>query len=283
VLTSPERRLELVVNMTLILLLIYSGGRWFVQVPVVMLASGALLFPELRRSSRIWFVLAVVLLAGYAQQWSFVDNHKYLLGYWCLALYCALRSADTEESLAVNARWLIAFCFTFATLWKLQALDFLDSRFFHFTLLVDRRFQTLMEVVGGLSAQMVEGNQQALGSLLQFQSSLMEVRLQSSPSLAFLARLLTYGSVFLEGLTAIAFLAPATGPGASLHRRLRHLLLLAFVLSTYALAPVIGFGWLLLVMGLAQLPRDSSIAWAYPATFLFLQLYRVPWGDLIGL
>jgi hypothetical protein len=75
---------------------------------------------------------------------------------------------------------------------------------------------------------------------------------------------------------ALAFLWPvARGPS-----RWRDPLLLTFAAVTYAVAPVEGFGWLLLAMGLAQC--DRTRAWlrgAYPAAFALLVLYReLPWG-----
>ena len=50
----------------------------------------------------------------------------------------------------------------------------------------------------------------------------------------------------------------------------------------YALAPVPGFGWLLLAMGLAQCPADASRWRAAYATVFFLVLFytEIPWTEL---
>ena len=58
--------------------------------------------------------------------------------------------------------------------------------------------------------------------------------------------------------------------------------MLSFCGITYAFAPVAGFGWLLLVMGLAQLgAREVWLARAYIAMFLAVLFYdEVPWAAL---
>ena len=52
---------------------------------------------------------------------------------------------------------------------------------------------------------------------------------------------------------------------------------------TYAFAPVAGFGWLLLVMGMAQ--TDGAQIWLqrfYVAAFLVVMFYcEVPWASLL--
>ena len=64
---------------------------------------------------------------------------------------------------------------------------------------------------------------------------------------------------------------------------LRHALLLTFCAVTYAFAPVAGFGWLLLVMGLAQLePRQTWLGRAYVVAFVVVLFYdAISWADLV--
>ena len=63
---------------------------------------------------------------------------------------------------------------------------------------------------------------------------------------------------------------------------LRHAGLLSFCGITYAFAPLAGFGWLLLVMGLAQVaPRQVWAERADIAMFLAVLFYgEVPWAEL---
>jgi len=64
----------------------------------------------------------------------------------------------------------------------------------------------------------------------------------------------------------------------------RHPLLLAFCLVTYAIAPVAGFGWLLLAVGVAVCRRDQHIVRAtYVAAWFLVLLYsEVPWASLVN-
>ena len=61
-------------------------------------------------------------------------------------------------------------------------------------------------------------------------------------------------------------------------------MLLAFCFTTYALAPVAGFGWLLATMGLAQCrPRQRVLRGAYVAVFILILMYaEVPWTGILA-
>jgi len=271
-------RVALVTAMTLVLLLLYSRGAWYTQTPVAVLGTAGLLLPGLRRSSWFWLGLGAFLAAGYFREWYAIDNHKYLYVYWCLALALALRTGEPRGPLAVSARWLVAACFLFATLWKILSPDFLDGTFFHYALLTDLRLQWAGELFGGLSAEVSAANRRELETLVGYSAQVSPVELRSSPAVATAAGVMAWATLAVEGLVALVFAAPERWRLA----RLRAPLLLAFVLSTYALAPVIGFGWILLILGLAQAPDRGAIPTAYAVVFLLLPLYRIPWHDLLS-
>jgi len=69
------------------------------------------------------------------------------------------------------------------------------------------------------------------------------------PRLLAVARAMAAGTVAIEAAIAVVFLLPLGWRIA----RMRDALLLVFCATTYALAPVAGFGWLLLSIGVAQL------------------------------
>jgi len=58
---------------------------------------------------------------------------------------------------------------------------------------------------------------------------------------------------------------------------------LTFCGVTYAFAPVAGFGWLLLVMGIAQIgARQIWLRRVYVGAFLVVLFYsEVPWANLL--
>jgi hypothetical protein len=89
----------------------------------------------------------------------------------------------------------------------------------------------------------------------------------------------TWSTLAIETAIAALFLLPVS---PSLQAA-RHVLLLGFCAVTYAFAPVAGFGWLLLVMGLAVCRTDQRwLGAAYVATYFLILLYsEVPWAGLI--
>jgi hypothetical protein len=89
----------------------------------------------------------------------------------------------------------------------------------------------------------------------------------------------TWSLLALEAGIAISALWPWRAFAQGLH----HGLLLMFCLTTYAFAPVAGFGWLLLIMGLAQCEeRQRMLRRTYVAAFLLMLFYaEVPWAGLL--
>ena len=64
--------------------------------------------------------------------------------------------------------------------------------------------------------------------------------------------------------------------------RARDAALLLFCATTYAVAPVAGFGWLLLAMGVAQ-SEGRRVRWLYLAVFALLVFHReIPWLGFAG-
>lgn len=275
-------RVDLVTAMTLVLLLVYSGGGWEVQVPVTILGAAGLLLRGLRRRPWFWLVLAALLAGGYLREWYAVDNHKWLYVYWCLALGLAHLTPRPRAALAVSSRWLVAACFVFATAWKVIAPDFLDGSFFHYGFLTDLRLEWAAELLCGLPPNAGSANRRAIEGAVGYSSGISPVDLVSAPGVAAAARALAWGTLVVEALVALAFLAPLRPPWAA---RLRAPLLAAFVVGTYAVAPVIGFGWVLLILGLAQAPDGPDggpIPAAYVILFLLLPLYLTPWHELLA-
>jgi hypothetical protein len=148
------------------------------------------------------------------------------------------------------------------------------------TMIVDERFEALVRLAGGLSADEIEQHRAALqplgaGAELAIDDSLVE-----PPAFRRLALLLTWGGVGIEAALAVVFLAPLS-PG--LHW-LRHGLLLAFCAVTYAVAPVAGFGWLLLAIGASQIdePRRWWGAAYVTAWLLVLAGSELPWAPWLA-
>ena len=272
--------LDLTLRLTLLDLLLRPIGDWTIRPAVLALAAAALVVPHWLRRPGIWLALAVLTGMRVLGDWPLADNHAYLLCYWCIAVTLSLAGGGAAASLAWNGRLLIGLVFAFATLWKLiLSPDYLDGTFFRVALVMDPRFEGLSRLAGGASPELLEASRLALGAHVD--GLVSGAAPPVAPSrLVWLARLATGWTAVLEAAVALAFLWPgARGPA-----RVRDAALLLFVATTYAVAPVEGFGWLLVTMGVAQCgAARPGVRVLYLASFALILFYReVPWATLLA-
>lgn len=254
--------------MTLVLLLLFTVATWYMQIGVLCLSVAAVLHRPLVRRPLFWFAITFVLAVGHYFSWFYIDNHKYLITYWCFALALSRLSLSPEHFLALNARLLIGLAFLFAVVWKLLSDDYLDATFFELLLIHNQRFFGVANALGGVSMAHLHQNLQALGDLTQFGDPSAGVELSSSDRIRALAQVLTWWTIGIEAFVATCFLWPL-GRGLS---RWRDPALLAFIVTTYPVAPVVGFAWVLTTMGAAQSDDGRFRYWAllYAAVFLLI-------------
>ena len=246
-----------------------------------MLAGAGLLVPGWLRRPTLWFALAGLTAVRSIMDWPLADNHAYLISYWCLAIGLSLIVRDTNGCLAFNGRLLIGLVFAFAVLWKLAlSPDFLDGTFLRVTMLQDPRFEDWTRFVTGFSVDQLEAHRNALDRHLDAPP----FEIESGPALptrfVWLAEATTIWTAAIELAVAASFLGWRSGALS----RLRHALLIAFCVTTYAVATVEGFGWLLISMGVAQCePEQRKTRVFYLASFALILGYReVPWARLLA-
>lgn len=275
---------DLLARMTLLLVILYnnsysgepgsSGGEF----SLFMLTVGVLglVFPRLIRSERYWFVVAASEAVWIVMHYRSMDDHKYLLAYWLMAIWLAVKAPDTERNqiLSWNARILLGLTMAWAALWKgVLSDEYLDSAFFHMTLLTDFRFEHIVALTGALDMASLAENQNAIAAMEQSVNNGLPIReftLISSAGVEWLAYLVSYSTLILEAGLAIVLLVPSRSNAMTW---LGHIGLIAFLVTTYLAVPVIGFGWLLIIMGLAFCPPDfRRLRWTYVVLFFALQL-----------
>ena len=279
-LAGPSLVMDTALRLTAIALLLRPMGPWYIRPLILAAAVLALVRPRALHSTWLWGTIALATAIRIAEDWPMADNHIYLLCYWTLAIALSLRTADAAAALASSSRWLLGLAFVCAVLWKgVLSPDFLDGRFFRVTLLTDPRFGTAAQLVGGLSAEDLKMNRRALAVLPEGAELLDPPTVLEPTRLRAFATASTWGILALESLIAALMLAPQRDRVAVP----AHVVLLMFCAVTYAFAPVAGFGWLLLVMGLAQLPSSRPwLAGAYLAVFLVVLFFdEVAWADLV--
>ncbi len=267
--------LDLVTRLTLIFLLFADwivGVDWRFTLVLRALAIIGLLAPPLHRSRTLWLCLALAMGLRTVLNWSTQDNHVFLFTYWCLALYLALTTDEPRTTLAASGKLLIGFSFAFAALWKVAlSKDFLDGTYFHYTFLTDVRFHDFSVIFGGMTSTLDQENARAFIQLTDPTGSIEVVRLQSTPMLVALARLSAWWTAAIETALAVAFLLPARLRIA----RYRHPILLLFGCTTYLLATVATFGWILMTIGVGQCePELRRTRVLYVATAFLVLAYE---------
>lgn len=253
---------------------------WFVGAFVLVLALLGLVGVALRAPAT-WLALAALIATRLVVEWPLPDNHVYLLGYWCLGVGIALSRTEPARALAQTGRQLLGLAFVFAVLWKaVLSPDYRDGRFFAVTLLTDDRFADAVRLFGGLSEAQLAESRNYLTPPPGGAELLDPPHLYATPRFHRLVQAATWGGLALESTIAMLWLAPVRRGVLLLAR---HGAILLFCLATYAFAPVAGFGWLLLVMGLATAAVDQRrIRAAYVGAFCVVLLYaEIPWAALL--
>ncbi len=270
----------LVLRLTAVLLVLQPVPGWIFRPLCLLLAIVGLLFPTALRTPAFWAAMTVVAAGRLIADWPLADNHNYLLAYWTLALFLALTTAKPENTLSVSARWLVAFVFLWAVVWKgLLSPDYLDGRFFRVRLVTDERFASITQLVGRISDEQLTRRREYL-DLSPVEDRSPDVPIPDEPpGLSRLATILTWFTLVFEGAVAAAFLLP----WGRWTEELRHGLLLAFCACTFAIVPVSGFGWLLAILGIAQVKEERIWLRAsyLAAWFLILFFHHLPWARFL--
>lgn len=263
---------HIVLTTTIILVLLYSSNNQPLEISILVIVILGLLNQQLIRNAKYWFVLSIILIVGNFSLWYVIDNHIYLICIWCIGIFLSLQTFNPQENLKISARFLIGLTFLFAVIQKFTSIDFINNSFFHFTLLSDPRFSELTNLLGNLPMVEMQQNEIALEALTHSSSMLMSVQLISTRNVHLLAIAITWWTLFIESLVTLAFLSPTK----TIINKWRNYFLLTFVLTTYFFAEVVGFAWILIIMGLAQLRESERYLSIYFIIALFLiQLFRL--------
>lgn len=277
-------------RLTLLYLLLKSFSDWWVRFPITTVAILGLLVPGWHRKPWIWWILCVPVAAVPIHGWSHADNHFWLLFYWCLSVAIATSSRHPALSLRLSARTLVGLVFVFASLWKLVlAPEYGNGDFMRVTMLTDSRFAEFTRIFTDVDP---DAAQRTLVAVVEARSRAAEpgiVPLPETERSIWVAWLSSWFVGLVEFWVGLAFLLGLVrdGPGGERSRlrtlamaigSTRNVVLLLFAAITYPFATVVGFGWLLMILGLGQCePRQGSTKLAYLlAVWLILAAQGVP-------
>ena len=159
--------------------------------------------------------------------------------------------------------------------------DYMDGRFFRVTLLTDERFADASLVFGGLHARSDGPEPQVPGALAGRRRAAQSARVRRAATSTGVCGGRHMGRAGPGSADRVALSDPRGRDASSVAR---HAALLVFCATTYALAPVAGFGWLIATMGLAQCrPNQRRLRVAYITVFLLILLYsEIPWTGVLA-
>jgi hypothetical protein len=263
---------DLSLRLTLLDMLLRPVGDRTVRPLTLAFAALGLLIPGQLRSKFIWLPLAFLTGLRVFLDWPLPDNHAYLLFYWCLAVSIALFSRDSDHCLAFNGKFLIGLAFAFAVIRKgVLSGDYMDGRFFSIAMLTDPRFEAFTMSVSGLGEYELENMRLFVEQHIDGELPARGLDVPSLPSkLHLVSEILTYWTVLIESAVAILFLIPSKAAVS----RLRDAFLILFCVTTYSVATVEGFGWLLIAMGVSQSgERGRAVRYLYVAAFFLILVY----------
>lgn len=265
---------QLVLRCTLLLLLFHGASLPGLQVSVVVLAGMILLLPQILELKPLWWALTFSVALDTWREWAIADNHKYLIAYWTVACTLSLYRPDPSAYLAASARLMVGLVFCFATTWKILAGQYANGEFLYFTFLTDGRVQGLGAAVSGWSLSDLVQFRQAIAFIGEYGASTASLPIPQSPALHAVAMLMSWTTILGEGVIAVVYLLPA-------HKfyTARHVSLMLFLVATYFLLPVLGFAFVLAVLGLTQChAEDDDTRLRYLILIGIIQLVIVPWS-----
>ncbi len=262
----------LALRLTTIGMVLFGAQMKILKSLLTVLGFAGIAFPSWTLRARYWFIAASLSFVFHGFIWSEIDNHKYLFFYWLLACGFATQQPNPEESLAHNARLLIALSMGFAALWKLMGGQYLDGSFLHHTMLTDGRFVEFSNIVTGISLETLRENRVILRL---WQSGMLDetaVQLTSNNLAQTISLALSYFTIAIEIFIALTFFL-----GDRIPLLWRHAGLMVFILTVYPVATVIGFGAMLIVMALADVPKHHyRIRLCYLGMLTFTLLAAIP-------
>jgi hypothetical protein len=268
---------ELVLRLTLLVLILHGSSTAWLDVALKVLCGFMLVSRVHLKHFGLWVVICGFVWWINARHWMWIDNHQYLISYWVLVCAIAAGAKDTERVLAWNGRVLLGLCFAFATGWKLWAGEYGNGEFLYYTMLVDDRMEFFAHVPGGMALSELGQARMLEDHLSLFPGETMQAALPESARLEGVALAMSWWTVMIEAAIALSFLVPWPG----ILSRWRDWILLGFVGATYVFVPVMGFGYILAILGLASCGREKGRARAaYLVVLIVIQLGQIPLENL---
>lgn len=264
----------LVLKISLILIFAFTRSLYLLNIPVQILALYMIIGPKLVTSKECWWGLFLSVLTITLLEWDFIDNHKYLKLYWVLTCLISLYYKNPIKLIKDNARLILGIIFLIAVFHKISWGQYLNGSFFHYTYLTDGRFEFPIGYLANLTIEKLPNNYSMMNKLQDFPELISSISLFSSSKIKQISLLTSWWVVIIEFLVGITFIFSNK---INIFYKLKDILLVIFILSTYSIVMVSGFYYILVLLGFSQVEKhEKNRAYLYMVCLLLYELRRLP-------
>jgi hypothetical protein len=284
---GKENMLTLSLQMLLIVFLIYMNDNGYLSIFMPVAIIPGILFKEVRENKYFWVFISAMGCTFYLVRdlVGYVPNHKHVFAYVILMITIGMfykSKIDMLSFIKNQSKYIIGLIFLFAVIGKLLAPEFLNGAFFEFTNITDPRFFGFTSQIGKVDFNLLKENEHHLAILLNTSNPDMNFILHSADKMTKLGIILSYWTIFIEGMIAISFCLPSR----FLIAKYRNVFLVIFILTTYPIATVTGFAIILTTLGFIQSLNEnkfSGYSWFYLMVYIMLPLNHFPFTRLLTL
>jgi hypothetical protein len=287
IITNETDLLTLFLKMVVLILLLFMDETTVLLIIVPILTIPGLLINKLILNKYYWVLLALATSIPYLllDLVGYVPNHKHIFAYLTIAICLTLFISNTSsgiKNLSLQAKYIIGLCFLFAVIGKFLAPEFLNGSFFEFTNTADPRFFGFTSFVGDVDMQSLLSNEANIIKLTSENNPNYIFQLNGVENLKTIGMLISYWTIFIEGMIAISFCLP----NRFLVSKYRNVFLIAFIITTYPIATVAGFAIVLTTMGFIQSIKDNKLtnySLFYLLVFIILPLIKIPFLRVLNM
>lgn len=287
-LENTDNVFTLVLQMFLIIFLLFMKDNGYLSIFMPVILIPGLLFKNFRENKYYWTCISFMAVMFYLilDLVGYVPNHKHVFAYAIVAITIALfikHKTNPLNFIKTQAKIIIGLCFLFATTGKFLAPEFLNGAFFEFTNTTDPRFFGFTSLIADIDLMLLKENETNFRVLLEQANTNKVFTAHGAKEIGFIGMIISYWTIFIEGMIAVSFCLPSKY-WLSKHR---NVFLVAFILTTYPIATVLGFAIILTALGFTQsLDANNKLtkfSWFYLAVYLLLPLNSFPFNRLFEL
>jgi hypothetical protein len=269
------RRLQ-VLGATLALCAFHGFSNGFFGAITVAATVIALLFPSFLTSPKFWLPILAAAIPSVVFYWYVIDNHKYLLFYWVIVVSLSSFIKEDSSFLKITgecARLLMLLTMAAAVLQKTISGSYLNGEMFSYLLLTDDRFFFWSKLFSCVTQQELIYNSEMLKQAGRAISNAqaLEFQLKGWECVQPVAQYFTWINYLDQALLSLLVLFKRFDQSF-----FKHALIMLFIIGTYLVAPVYGFGWTLCIFGMCfTANQDNKNFNLYLYSLIILCAYEV--------